>query len=138
MHGFFLAIAVVCRNTTHRSTVNKIMIPKALVAASIKPFVLTILAEGDNYGYAIIQRVKKLTREQIKWTTSTLYPVLHSLENKGFLESYWQSSEGGPRRKYYHLTAKGHSVLQVEKQQWLDVHEALMQLWNPLPGLSPA
>ncbi len=113
------------------------MIPKALVAASIKPFVLTILAEGDSYGYAIIQRVKKLTNEQIKWTTSTLYPVLHSLENKGFLESYWQSSEGGPRRKYYRLTAKGHGVLKVEKQQWLDVHEALMQLWNPMPGLRP-
>ncbi|MFK7846719.1 MAG: PadR family transcriptional regulator [Rhodothermales bacterium] len=114
------------------------MIPKALVAASIKPFVLTILASGDNYGYAIIQRVKTLTGEQIKWTTSTLYPVLHSLENKGLLESYWQSSEGGPRRKYYQLTAKGQKVMQQEKQQWLDVHTALMKLWNPAPGLLPA
>ena len=113
------------------------MIPKALVAASIKPFVLTILAEGDSYGYAIIQRVKQLTREQIKWTTSTLYPVLHSLENKGLLESYWQSSEGGPRRKYYRITAKGRKAMQNEKQQWLDVHEALMQLWSPSPGLLP-
>lgn len=113
------------------------MIPKALVAASIKPFVLTILAEGDNYGYAIIQRVKTLTRNQIKWTTSTLYPVLHSLENKGLLASYWQSSEGGPRRKYYRLTAKGQKAMSVEKQQWLDVHEALMQLWSPNPGLLP-
>ncbi|MBX2820352.1 MAG: PadR family transcriptional regulator [Rhodothermaceae bacterium] len=113
------------------------MIPKALVAASIKPFVLTILSEGDSYGYAIIQRVKTLTRERIKWTTSTLYPVLHGLENKGLLESYWQSSEGGPRRKYYRITAKGRNAMQTEKQQWLDVHEALMQLWSPAPGLLP-
>ncbi len=121
---------------SYTDTLFKIMIPKALVAASIKPFVLTILAEGDSYGYAIIQRVKHLTQEKIKWTTSTLYPVLHSLENKGLLESYWQSSEGGPRRKYYHLTTKGFKALEREKTQWLDVHQALMQLWSPTPGLA--
>lgn len=112
------------------------MIPKALVAASIKPFILSVLAEGDNYGYAIIQRVKALTGGRIEWTTSTLYPVLHSLENKGLLESRWQTSEEGPRRKYYWLTSKGRKALEREKQQWLDVHQALMRLWNPAAGLS--
>jgi DNA-binding PadR family transcriptional regulator len=111
------------------------MIPKALVAASLKPFILSILADGESYGYAIIQRVKALTSGQIAWTTSTLYPVLHSLENKGLLESQWRSSEEGPRRKYYRLTPKGEKALAREKQQWLDVHQALMTLWNPAPGL---
>lgn len=112
------------------------MIPKALVAASIKPFVLSILGEGQSYGYAIIQRVKLLTGGQIEWTTSTLYPVLHSLENKGLLESQWQTSKEGPRRKYYRLTPKGRRALEREKQQWLDVHRALMQLWNPAAGFA--
>ena len=112
------------------------MIPKALVAASIKPFILSVLAEGESYGYAIIQRVKTLTGGQIEWTTSTLYPVLHSLENKGLLESQWQASAEGPRRKYYRLTPKGQKALDREKQQWLDVHQALMQLWNPTPGFA--
>jgi len=116
------------------------MIPTALVAASIKPFILSILAGGESYGYEIIQRVKSLTGGQIEWTTSTLYPVLHSLENKGLLASEWQASEEGPRRKYYRLTAKGQKSLQREKQQWLDVHQALLQLWNPDfgAGLQPA
>jgi DNA-binding PadR family transcriptional regulator len=114
------------------------MIPKALVAASIKPFVLSILLDGENYGYAIIQRVKALTGGQIKWTTSTLYPVLHSLENKGLLESEWQASDDGPRRKYYRLTPKGQKAFEQEKKQWLDVHRALIQLWGPSPALSPA
>lgn len=113
------------------------MIPTALVAASLKPFVLSILAEGENYGYAIIQRVKTLTGGRIEWTTSTLYPVLHSLENKGLLESQWRSSFEGPRRKYYRLTPKGQKALQREKQQWLDVHRALMQLWGSAPGMAP-
>lgn len=112
------------------------MIPKPLVAASIKPFILSILSEGENYGYAIIQRVKALTDGQIKWTTSTLYPVLHSLENKGLLKSEWRSSEGGPRRKYYQLTSKGIEALEQEKKQWLDVHQALLQLWGPAPNLA--
>ena len=116
------------------------MIPTALVAASIKPFVLSILAEGESYGYAIIQRVKHLSGGQIEWTTSTLYPVLHSLETKGLLQSQWQTSLEGPRRKYYRLTPKGKKALESEKQQWLDVHRALMQLWNPgsTAGLQPA
>jgi DNA-binding PadR family transcriptional regulator len=111
------------------------MTPTSLVAASLKPFVLSILADGDNYGYAIIQRVKLLTGGQIEWTTSTLYPVLHSLENKGMLKSRWQASEEGPRRKYYHLTRKGLKALEREKRQWLDVHQALSKLWGPETGL---
>ncbi len=112
------------------------MIPTALVGASIKPFVLSILAEGENYGYAIIQRVKELTSGQMEWTTSTLYPVLHGMENSGLLRSEWRVSPDGPRRKYYALTEKGASMMELEKKVWLDVHQALMQLWNPAPGLS--
>ena len=112
------------------------MIASPLIAASIKPFILSILAEGESYGYAIIQRVKALTSGQITWTTSTLYPVLHSLENKGLLESEWQESGEGPRRKYYRLTAKGEKALDRERQQWLDVHQALMELWKAAPGFS--
>ena len=114
------------------------MIPKALVAASLKPFILSMLTEGESYGYEIIQHVHALTDGQIRWTTSTLYPVLHSLENKRLLESTWREAEAAPRRKYYRLTPKGHAVLEVEKRQWLDVHTALMKLWNPQPGLAPA
>ena len=116
------------------------MISKALVAASLKPFILSILAGGESYGYEIIQRVHELTDGQIKWTTGTLYPLLHSLENKGLVTSFKRESEygPGPKRKYYRLTKKGEKALQTEKQEWLSVHKALLQLWNPMPGLSPA
>lgn len=116
------------------------MISKALVAASLKPFILSILAEGESYGYEIIQRVHTLTDGEIHWTTGTLYPLLHNLENKGLLASFAREAGGGPgpKRKYYRLTPKGVRALADEKQQWLRVHEALTTLWNPLPGLSPA
>ncbi|MEM1125780.1 MAG: PadR family transcriptional regulator [Bacteroidota bacterium] len=114
------------------------MIPKALVAASLKPFLLSILAETPSYGYEIIQRVHALTDGEVRWTTGTLYPVLHSLENKGLLESFWRPADSGPDRKYYRLTPAGQRALATEKQQWLQVHQALTALWGPAPSLSPA
>lgn len=107
------------------------MIPRALVAASLKPFVLSILAEGPSYGYEIIQRVQSLTDGEVQWTTGTLYPVLHSLENEGLLTAFWRDAEAGPRRKYYRLTPEGAQALAAERQQWLRVHRALLQLWGP-------
>lgn len=106
------------------------MIDRSLVAASIKPFLLSILAEGESYGYQIIQRVKTVTDGQVEWSTSTLYPVLHDLENRGLLKSTWRASDEGPRRKYYTLTKKGLRALEAEKQQWMDVHKALVSLWD--------
>jgi PadR family transcriptional regulator, regulatory protein PadR len=114
------------------------MISKALVAASLKPFVLSILSEGESYGYEIIQRVQHVTGGEIQWTTGTLYPLLHSLENKGLLESFWREAEAAPKRKYYRLTKKGYKALEAEKRQWLSVHEALTALWGPSPALSMA
>lgn len=116
----------------------RIMISKALVAASLKPFILSILAEGESYGYEIIQRVHDLTGGELKWTTGTLYPLLHSLENEGMLTAFWREAESGPDRKYYQLTPKGYKALSLEKQQWMSVHRALQKLWGASSGLSPA
>ena len=60
---------------------------KDLMAASSTPIVLAILAEGDSYGYAIIQRVRELSRGRMEWTDGMLYPVLHRLERLGHVEA---------------------------------------------------
>ena len=52
------------------------MATKALVAASTKPMVLSILSHGENYGYNIIQQVERLTGGELQWTVAMLYPVL--------------------------------------------------------------
>jgi len=60
---------------------------KELVAASSVPLILSILSEGDSYGYAIIQRVKELSCGKIEWTDGMLYPVLHWLEDRRMVET---------------------------------------------------
>lgn len=114
------------------------MTSKALVAASLKPFVLSIFAEGPSYGYEIIQRVMDLTDGRLQWTTGSLYPLLHSLENKGLLESFRRDAGAGPPRKYYKLTPKGRKALELEKSEWIAVNRALMSLWSGGAQLSNA
>jgi PadR family transcriptional regulator, regulatory protein PadR len=104
---------------------------KELVAASSVPLVLSILSEGDNYGYAIIQRVKELSGGKIEWTDGMLYPVLHWLEDQDLVGSRWTKSESGRKRKYYSLQPDGRKALRQQKEQWTLVTSTLNQLWRP-------
>jgi DNA-binding PadR family transcriptional regulator len=107
------------------------MLKKELVAASTVPLVLSILAEGENYGYALIRRVGELSAGRIEWTEGMLYPVLHWMEQQGLIQSEWKEGESGRKRKYYHLCKQGMNVLATEKAQWLTVHDTLTKLWKP-------
>jgi len=104
---------------------------KELVAASSVPLVLSILTEGESYGYAIIQRVKELSGGQIAWTDGMLYPVLHWLEDQGLVTSRWRESETGRKRKYYTLKSAGRRALEQQQEQWSLVNSILHQLWKP-------
>ncbi len=112
------------------------MLSKELVAASAKPLVLSILAEGENYGYAIIQRVHALSHGQITWTDGMMYPVLHRLERQKLITAQWQKAPTGRKRKYYRLTTKGRQALAVERQHWMMVNTALDSLWQRNPSLA--
>jgi DNA-binding PadR family transcriptional regulator len=112
------------------------MIAKTLVTATTRPFLLSILAEGENYGYQIIQRMHDLSSGSIRWTTGTLYPALHDLENKGLIASTWREVENAPDRKYYHLTERGIQALEAEKRQWFDVNAVFIKLWGREPRLA--
>ncbi len=112
------------------------MIPRDLVAASSKPMVLSILAEGESYGYEIIQKVLELSDEQIEWTDGMMYPVLHRLQRDGLISSEWKEADSGRERKYYRLTSDGRKALEAERHQWLAVHNTLCKLWKIKPALT--
>ena len=108
------------------------MISKALIAASTKPMILSILQEGENYGYQIIQSVKRVTGGKLEWSDGMLYPVLHRLEKDGLIQAHWRVSDEGRRRKYYRITELGRAELEAEMEQWMSVHLALSSLWKPV------
>ena len=90
-------------------------INKDLIAASSTPIVLAILADGDSYGYAILQRVRELSGGHLEWTDGMLYPVLHRLERLG---------------KYYRITSGGRAQLVEERRQWQAVDSTLRGIWS--------
>lgn len=98
---------------------------KDLVAASAEPLILSLLAEGENYGYAIIQEIRRRSRDEIQWTDGMLYPVLHRMERHGWIKSRWVEIENGRRRKYYFIKTSGRKALETQRGEWLTVHRAL-------------
>ena len=92
------------------------MLTKELVAASTVPLVLSVLTDGENYGYALIQRVRDLSQGKIEWTEGMLYPVLHWMEKEKLIESEWRAAEIRRKRKYYRLRQKGRKALASEPQ----------------------
>jgi PadR family transcriptional regulator PadR len=118
-------------------------INKDLIAASSTPIVLAILAEGDSYGYAILQRVRELSGGRMEWTDGMIYPVLHRLERLGHVKARWEAADTGRRRKYYRITPQGRAQLVEERRQWQAVDATLRTIWQalfapvsaaPLPG----
>lgn len=106
------------------------MLSKELVAASAEPLILTLLSRGESYGYAIIQEVKARSQERIQWTDGMLYPVLHRMEDEGWIRSRWVEAENGRKRKYYSIKKDGKQELERQRAQWLTVHSVLAGLWK--------
>jgi len=110
-------------------------IDKELVAASASPLVLTILSEGESYGYALLQRVREVSGGDMEWSDGMLYPLLHRLERLGWVTADWRTPPGERRRKYYAVTDDGRAALAEQRRQWGAVVRALDGVWQQAPSL---
>ena len=106
------------------------MISRELIAASTEPLVLSLLQRGENYGYAIAEKIRGFSKGEMEWTEGMLYPVLHRLERRGLLKSRWETVNGERKRRYYSLTAKGRDALEKRRLEWMTVHNTLTEAWG--------
>ena len=106
------------------------MIERELVAASTEPLILSLLTQGESYGYELIQEIKQLSGDQIQWTDGMLYPVLHRMEDRGWIKSRWVEIENGRKRKYYSIKKGGHQALKEKREQWTVISSVLGGLWK--------
>lgn len=93
-------------------------IDKMLLAGSSGMLILKLLSGGDMYGYQIAGELARLSDDTFKLKAGTLYPLLHSLEGKGFLTSYDDGTAGGKPRRYYRLTGRGKGELADRRAEW--------------------
>jgi len=80
--------------------------------------VLTVIGEGELYGYEIAQRIRDASGGAFAPSEGSLYPALHRLESEGALVASWRDSDRGPRRRYYRLTDKGGDLLRDSRDEW--------------------
>lgn len=92
-------------------------IDKSLMSGSTSMLILRLLENTDMYGYQMIEELKKLSQNIFTLKAGTLYPLLHSLEQKKMIESY-ETTESGRPRKYYRLTKDGRKMLNEKKEEW--------------------
>lgn len=90
--------------------------------------VLAVLMNADRYGLEIYNRILVRTGEQYEMKVDTLYSSYKRLERDGCITSYWGDETQGARRKYYHITDKGHEVYRQNLLDWEFTQKILSNL----------
>lgn len=91
---------------------------KSLASGSMALLVLKLLEDGDKYGYQMIEELKRRSNDTFHLKAGTLYPLLHSLEEKGLVTAYEGEAAAGKTRRYYHLTKEGGAALREKEASW--------------------
>lgn len=96
-----------------------------LVRGTLDLLVLRALSFGPRHGYAISQWIHDVTDRVLLVEEGSLYPALHRLERKGWIEAEWGVSETGRRARFYELTPDGEHRLDLELQTWRRYSQAI-------------
>lgn len=111
-----------------------------LIQGSMDMLILRLLEEKNMYGYEMIDTLRGRSNQVFELKAGTLYPLLHSLESKGFVSSYEEAAPGGKSRRYYSLTREGKKYAAQKKAQWQEYQAAVANVLarDTDQGVSPA
>jgi PadR family transcriptional regulator, regulatory protein PadR len=93
-------------------------INRELMKGSTVILVLTVLNRQEMYGYELIKEIERTSESVFHLKEGTLYPILHSLEADGLVESSWVGDKGTRQRKYYRITKQGKTALKEKQAEW--------------------
>lgn len=93
-------------------------IDRSLVSGSMAMLVMKLLEGGDKYGYEMTEELRRRSDDTFHLKAGTLYPLLHSLEEKGLVDAYEREAAAGKPRRYYHLTGRGRLALSEKEETW--------------------
>lgn len=96
-----------------------------LLQGTLDLLLLKTIAPGALHGYGIAQRLQLTSKDVLQVQQGSLYPALHRLERKGWIEAEWKESDNGRMAKFYSLTAAGRKQLKSETEQWKRYAEAI-------------
>jgi transcriptional regulator len=102
--------------------------PPDLVQGALDLLLLKILALEPLHGWAISQRLKQMSGNELQVSDGSLYPALHKLELAGWITAEWKTSELGRRAKFYSLTRAGKRYLEQETAHWRRLTSAISRV----------
>ncbi len=89
-----------------------------LLQGTLDLLILRTLLAGPSHGHAIAKHIQRTSEDLLQVETGSLYPALHRLEAKGWIEASWELSDKGKRARYYRLTPSGQGQLASEQERW--------------------
>ncbi len=102
-------------------------IDRSLLSGSTAMLLLRLLEERDMYGYEMIETLEQKSQNVFTLKAGTLYPLLHSLEEKGLLTCYEREADGKVR-KYYSITREGRKNLKARREEWQEYQRAVVSV----------
>jgi transcriptional regulator len=89
-----------------------------LLQGTLDLLILKTLSLGPQHGWGVAQRIQQMSRDVLQVNQGSLYPALHRLEDQGWIDAEWGTSDNNRRARFYAITAAGRRQLAVEKQEW--------------------
>ena len=103
-----------------------------LLQGTLDMLILRTLQWGPRHGHGIGQAIRAQSDDLLKVETGSLYPALHRLVKREWLQAEWGVSEANQRAKYYRLTATGKAQLSRERDRWSQLVDAIGRVMNPV------
>lgn len=104
-----------------------------LVPGTLDMLVMKTLASGALHGYSIARRLQQVSADVLRVEEGSLYPALHRMERRGWIEAEWGVSDANRRAKYYRLTTSGRKQLKEQAADWARLSNAIAQVLEPQP-----
>ena len=112
--------------------------PVDILRGTLDLLILKALSAGPAHGFGIARWIEQATGDVLQVGEGSLYPALHRLEERGWIEADWGVSDNNRRAKYYVLTAKGRARLRVEVETWTRFARAVFAALDVSPSPHPA
>lgn len=101
---------------------------REIVKGTLDMLILKALELGPMHGWGVADRIDALSRGVFQLQTGTLYPALHRLLRRGWVEAEWRTTDNARRARYYRLTAEGRKRLENERDAWLRAAVAVKRI----------
>ena len=102
-----------------------------MLQGTLDVLVLKTLAIGPAHGHTIAHAIERRSEDVLQVEHGSLYPALHRLEDRGWIASFWGTSENNRRARYYRLTPKGRRQLEAQTTRWDEIVRAVNRILRP-------